>query len=265
MTQRNRVMTDLPFCHPDRPRPRFRPLKALGHFRNLIANKEDTEQVFHIFEALPRRSFRTNARNFIESEKGKALFASEKYLPVILDDHAALEKLPANSVGRAYIAFMQREGLSAAGLVAEYDKFQDPSKRYDDMIQWYGNRQRDTHDLLHILTGYGRDALGEQCVLAFTYGQNRNWGNLLISYAGGWELKRRVKADAPVFAAIREGQRHGTLAANLVKEDIVKLLAEPLADARQRLAIGEPTQYRRAHETYQAVGIDPYDFLAAAA
>lgn len=258
-------MSDLPFSHPDRVRPSFRPFKAIGHFRNLIADKEDTEQVFHIFEALPRRSVWNAAKAFVESAKGKALFASENYLPSILDDHAALKKLPANSVGRAYINFMQREGLSAAGLVAEYDKFQGPEKRFNDMIQWYSNRQRDTHDLLHILTGYGRDALGEQCVLAFTYGQNRNWGNFLIAYAGGWELKRRVKTDAPVYAAIREGQRNGTAAKDLIKEDIVKLLAEPLADARKRLNIGEPTQYRLAHEAYQAVGVDPYNFLTAAA
>jgi ubiquinone biosynthesis protein COQ4 len=258
-------MTDLPFSHPDRIRPSFRPFKAIGHFRNLIADKEDTEQVFHIFEALPRRSVWKKAKAFIQSNKGKALFVSENYLPHVLDDHAALAKLPADSVGRAYIAFMQREGLSAAGLVAEYDKFQGPEKRFDDMIQWYGNRQRDTHDLLHILTGYGRDALGEQCVLAFTYGQNRNWGNFLIAYAGGFELKRRVKSNAPVFGAIREGHRHGALAKHLIEEDIIALLAEPLADARKRLNIGEPVQYARAHEAYQSVGVNPYDFLAATA
>ncbi len=257
-------MTDLPLYHADRKRPKFRPFKAVGHFRNLIADKEDTAQVFYIFESLPRRKFRTDAENFIKSEKGQALFATERYLANTLDNHAALEKLPANSVGRAYMAFMQREGLSAAGLVAEYDRFQDPAKQYDDMFQWYNNRQRDTHDLLHILTGYGRDALGEQCVLAFTYGQNRNWGNLLISYAGGLELKRRVQATAPVFAAIREGQRRGTRAVNLVQENIVQLLAEPLADARRRLNIGEATHYLRAHDAYRSVGVDPYDFLAAA-
>jgi ubiquinone biosynthesis protein COQ4 len=258
-------MTDIPFCHPNRARARFRPFKALRHFRNLIADKEDTAQVFYIFEALPRRTFWDNAKAFVESEQGKLRYKSENYLPAILDDHDALAKLPANTVGHAYITFMQREGLSAAGLVAEYDKFQGPEKRFDDMVQWYGNRQRDTHDLLHILTGYGRDALGEQCVLAFTYGQNRNWGNLLISYAGGYELKRRVKSNAPVFAAVREGQRHGAAAVNLIEEDIVKLLAEPLADARKRLGIGDPTQYHKAHAAYQSVGIDPYDFLAAAA
>src|SRR3546814_7928268 len=52
-------------------------------------------------------------------------------------------------------------------------------------------------------------ALGEQCVLGFTYGQTGNYGNFFIAYAGGYELKRGVKGDAPVMGAIRQGQRHG--------------------------------------------------------
>ena len=37
-----------PLVHPDRKITGMRPLKAWGHFRKLVANKEDTEQVFHI-------------------------------------------------------------------------------------------------------------------------------------------------------------------------------------------------------------------------
>src|SRR3546814_7662377 len=43
-------MTTLPLSHPDRTDAGFRPLKALHHFRRLIADKEDTEQVFHIID-----------------------------------------------------------------------------------------------------------------------------------------------------------------------------------------------------------------------
>lgn len=253
------------FRDPARPEPRFRPFKAFSHFRKLLKDKEDTEQVFHIFECLPRKGFVPEARAFVESPKGQRLMASEPYLPTILDDHDTLKQLPAGTVGRAYVDFMEREGLSAAGLVAESDKMRGGKPHYNDQLEWYGNRLRDTHDLLHVLTGYGRDALGEQCVLGFTYGQNRNLGNLFISYLGGLELQRKIKVGAPVLKAIRQGQRHGRAAANIVDESIVDLLAEPIEDARKRLNIGQPTQYRAAHNTYRARGIDPYNFLAAAA
>ena len=257
-------MTTKIFRHPDRPAPVFRPFKALAHFRKLIADKEDTEQVFHIFECLPRKGFVTDAKAFLESASGQQRMESEPCLPTVLDDHAALKMLPAGTVGRAYVDFMEREGLSAAGLVAESEKMRRGKPKYDDQLQWYGDRLRDTHDLMHILTGYGRDALGEQCVLGFTYGQNRNLGNFFIAYLGGFELSRRVKTGAPVMAAIREGQRHGTAAANIMNEDIRALLAEPLDAARKRLNIATPATYHRAHDAYRTVGIDPYNFLAAA-
>lgn len=254
------------FSHPDRERPRFRPFKALGHFRRLIRDKEDTEQVFHIFESLPRKGFVPDARAFLESPRGQALMEKEPFLPAILDDHETLKKLPAGTVGRAYVDFMTREGLSAAGLVEESEKMRirRGRPRYGDQLEWYGERLRDTHDLLHILTGYGRDALGEQCVLGFTYGQNRNLGNFFIAYLGGLHLSRTVKAKAPVISAIREGQRNGTAANNLINESIVDLLAEPIDEARKRLNIGQPTQYRAAHAAYRARNIDPYNFMAAA-
>ena len=139
-----------PFIHPDRPAARFRPLKALHHFRELIKDKEDTEQVFHIFECLPRPGFRKDARAFVESDKGRALLVSEPELAPILDDHDRLREMPEGSLAHAYCDFMEKEGLSAAGLIAEYDRFSP--RKYNDLIEWYGFRQRDTHDLLHVLT-----------------------------------------------------------------------------------------------------------------
>jgi ubiquinone biosynthesis protein COQ4 len=258
-------MTAIPFHHPDRADNELRPLKAWHHFRKLIADKEDTEQVFHIIAALRGGKFRRIAKKFWFSEKGQQILGTSQRLIDILDDHEAIRTLPAGTVGRAYVDFMEREGLTAAGLESEYARFESSGRRFNDGIDRYGDRLRDTHDMLHVLTGYGRDALGEQCVLAFTYAQNRNLGVGFIAYAGGFELKRRVAPKASIMSAVREGHRLGNAAKNIVHEDIVALLKEPLADARKRLGIAEPVIYRRAHEEMRAGGIDPYDLLAATA
>lgn len=256
---------NIPFHHPDRPGSEFRPLKAWRHFKALIADKEDTEQVFHIIAALRGRKFRDIAQRFWNSDKGQRLLTADERLIDILDDHDTLKQLPAGTVGRAYVEFMEREGLSAAGLEAEYSKFTTAGMRFEDGIDRYGDRLRDTHDLHHILTGYGRDALGEQCVLAFTFAQHRNLGVGFIAYAGGIELKRRVAPSAPIMGAVHEGYRIGKAAKNLVHEDISALLREPLEDARKRLGITTPTTYHAAHAAMLSDGIDPYNLLAAAA
>jgi ubiquinone biosynthesis protein COQ4 len=117
-------MTELYFSHPDRPPAKIRPLKAWHHFRKLIANKEDTEQVFHIIAALSGSKFGKMAQKFWQTPKGRALLESNERLIDMLDDHDSIKKLPAGTVGRFYVEFMEREGLSAAGLEAEYAQFQ---------------------------------------------------------------------------------------------------------------------------------------------
>lgn len=251
------------YCDPMRVRPRFRPLKALHHFRALIRDKEDTEQVFHMTDCLPSRRFRKLERAFCESEQGKALMAREPWLPAILDNHETLLKLPQDSVGQAYVRFMRAEGLSAAGLVAESEKAGRPY--FNDQVGWFNNRLRDTHDLVHVLTGYGRDALGEQCALGFSYGQYHAWTDGFLAWAASFELKRRVKSDAPIFASVAQAVKAGKTASPIFAAEVTALLAEPLDAARQRMNIGAPSVYRTAHERFRARGINPFDFLAAAA
>ncbi|WP_095010992.1 Coq4 family protein [Tsuneonella mangrovi] len=248
------------FCDPAREMPKRDVRKALHHFRELIKDKEDTAQVFKIYDALPSKHFRPRAQSLTLSERGEALRASEPFLPSILDDHDALRKLPKGSVAHAYVDFMESEGLTAAGLVEESEKSGRP--RYGDLMEWYGFRQRDTHDLLHVLTGYGRDALGEQCVLLFTHGQSPAPGHLLLGYAGAANIKKTVKSKAPVFRAVREAHRIGKACPPIAEMSIRELLAMDLADVRKRFGIAEHKWYKKCHEVWRSEGIDPYDLMA---
>ena len=128
--------------------------------RNLIADKEDTEQVFHIIESLNGKATLRDFERFMASPNGPSLLAARTDLPAMLDDHDTLWALPQGTVGRTYVEFMEREGLSAAGLVAESQKFRASWDDHEDDLLWYLDRLRDVHDLFHIMTGYGRDALG---------------------------------------------------------------------------------------------------------
>ncbi len=256
--------TAQPMVHPGRKKPRFRPFKALRHFRNLIKDKEDTSQVFHIFEALPRRHFRAEAERFVLSAEGQKIRAAEPHLPDLLDDHATLRACPAGSVAHAYCGFMEREQLSAAGLVAEHDRFTG-GHRFHDLLEWYANRNRDTHDMLHILTGYGRDALGEACVLAFTYGQNPAPANLFIAYMAGLNIKKQTRTKAPVFKAINEARKIGRACPRISEQSVTDLLSEPLDSARSRRHIPRPRFYEEAHRVFRSEERDPYDLLASPA
>ena len=248
--------------HPDRPEPRYSLTRAVKNFRLLMKDKEDTSLVFKIYESLPSNDFLPRVKELALSERGEFLRSSEPSLPEILDDHAELRKTPKGSLAYAYCDFMETEGLSAAGLVAEAEKLGRP--KYNDLVQWFAERSRDTHDLFHVLTGYGRDALGEQCVLLFTHGQSPAHGHLLIGYAGALNIKVQVKGSkAPVMGAVNQAKRTGKGAPRLIEQPIRELLKQPIESVRAALNIPEPSVYRECHRVWRSEGIDPYNLLAS--
>lgn len=246
--------TELPLVAPGRKVGGFRPFKVLHHFGKLIDDKEDTEQVFHIIAATQGKAIHQQAWDFIGSPEGQRLIADADDIPTMLDHHARWANCAPNSVAAHYIAFMKREGLTAAGLVAESHRWAPPETLPRDQTQWYLDRLRDTHDLFHVLTGYGRDALGEVSLLGFTYQQNYNKGILFIAYAGARQIKKVSGTAAPLYAAIREGRRLGRTAAKIAHQDIAALMHEDIDAARTRLHIGSPDVYRRCLAILQNEG-----------
>ncbi|MEL7196999.1 MAG: Coq4 family protein [Pseudomonadota bacterium] len=245
---------DLPIVAPDRQTSGFAPLKVLHHFGKLVEDKEDTEQVFHIIEAVKGKKSHKQARDFILSDEGQRFLREETNIPAMLDDHARWADLPENSVGKRYMAFMKREGLTAAGLVEESHKFSPPQDRPQDQTQWYFNRLRDTHDLFHVLTGYGRDALGEASLLGFSYSQNYNRGVQFIAFAAARQIKKTTGTSAPLYGAVLEGQRLGATAAKLAHMDVEAVMREDIDEARARMNIDKPVLYRECLKQLEEEG-----------
>ncbi|MCM0001272.1 MAG: ubiquinone biosynthesis protein COQ4 [Erythrobacter sp.] len=259
------TFTDLPLVAPDRKTSGFRPLKVLHHFGKLVEDKEDTEQVFHIIEATKGRKSHAQAHAFIASPEGQRFMAEGVSIPAMLDDHARWADCGPETVAAHYIAFMKREGLSAAGLVAESHKWAPPESLPQDQTQWYFDRLRDTHDLFHVLTGYGRDALGEASLLGFTFEQNHNTGILFIAYAGARQIKKVSGTKAPLFAAIKEGRKLGRAAAKIAHQDIAALMREDITAARARIGIGKPDVHRQCLAILQGEGVAREDLTLGGA
>jgi len=112
-----------------------------------------------------------------------------------------------------------------------------------------------------VLTGYGRDALGEACVLAFTYPQQPAPGHLFIAWMAALQMKLRLKSRAPVLGAVREAWARGKPCPRLMEQPIRALLPLPLEEARRRLGIVPGVVYDQAHAVWRTEGIDPRDLL----
>ncbi len=251
-----------PIMHPDRIRPKLDVAKAWDHFSKVLKDKERTDELIGVFDALPWRAVGEEAAAFLQTDRGRQIYQSEPYLPDILDDHAALRKTPEGSFAHAYCDFMEKEGLTAAGLVEATGPTRNGVDMLPDGVEWYGDRLRDTHDILHILTGYGRDTLGEQCVLGFLFHQRPSPGHLGVAWAGTLLMKVKLKSKAPILGALTEARRHGRMTPRIVEQSIRQLLPLPLTEVRKRLNVPEPATYLKVLEVWRSEGIDPHAFLA---
>lgn len=220
--------------------PRRGWLTALMALRRLLADKEDTGQVFEIFRALNGKANQRNYARLISSpEGGRIAYEHVELAPLLMDD-AWLDSFADATVGAAYRRFIRSENISAEGLAEVSRQGQGVTLEQPHPLAWFGRRGRDSHDIWHVLTGYGRDGLGEACLVAFSYAQTRALGWLVIAIGAG--LRSRSNRGA-VIAAIWQGYQRGKACRWLPGEDYVRLMREPLEAARARLGLTAPTAY----------------------
>ena len=231
--------------------------------KRLIADKEDTSQVFTILEALGKRSSEKSWKKF-KKHPNYSMLREQPPLMNFLCDKKWLSSLPEGSLGRHYYEFLQRENISAEGLVEASEKgFSGLRPLADETVEFH-QRQRDAHDLWHVLTGYGRDALGELCLLAVTYRLLGNPGLLLIILFGGRHIKK-LNPGFKFWSAIGEGFRHGRQMSWLPGVDWKDVLPLPIDEARSMLNIQTPAIYQDVVEsTLKQGGIHFDEQLSAA-
>jgi len=225
-------------------RHRVRPLRALLAVRRLIADPQATGEVFKVIEALKGDSIGRAVKRMQASASGCHLLTTKPDINQRLSDRAVLRSLPQGSVGSAYLALMERQGISVEGLVAASEEVPRGVGLSADE-RWLANRLRDIHDLQHVLTGYGPDPLGELCLLSFMTTQTWNRGISFIVFMGRRTFRKRAPGiDVDMLVAEAAALARG--AQWLPALPLEDLLAEPLEDVRQRLGLVSPVNYLRA-------------------
>lgn len=232
---------------------RIRPLDAWRAIRVLLKNPDDTGQVFRIIDALSGNSGEKTFQRFRNDPVGARILRERRSLLATLSDRAALEALPVGSLGRTYADFVSREQITADGLVAA--SMEEPNRPDNGPERrLFGERLRDMHDLWHVVTGWGRDLVGEAALLAFSFNQTRNPGVGFI-VAVAWLKAGRGEARRLIV----EGYRRGRRSAWLPAQDWEALLAQPLDEVRRQLRI-EPAP---AYEAVRSAGAPPVAQAAA--
>lgn len=221
-------------------------LEAFRAIRTLIRNPDDTSQVFRVIRALSGRALDRQFERFRATPQGRRILARESTLLERLSDRDGLARLPQGTLGRTYFEFTRAEAISPAGLVEASLAAPPESNEMDPDRLRFTARLRDSHDLWHVVTGYGRDLIGESALLAFTYRQTDNRGIGLIVAAAWWKAGRDLPGGR---AMIRDGYRRAARADWLPAADWESLLGRPLGEVRRTLRIEPVESYAAVRST----------------
>lgn len=218
---------------------RVNPLAALRAVRKVINDPEQTQEVFRVLHALSGPSLRRNYRRFKQSANGAKILEEQRILTDLLNNTEYLSSLSTNSLGNTYHRFITQEQISAGGL--EEANMQAGGDELKGNFGLFVSRTRASHDLFHVLTQYGRDPLGEACLLAFTYGQT---GNIAFVFILAFASIRLYKgAGGAVFPALWRAYRDGKKATWLLNTDWETVLEMPLEQVRSQFSISQPKRY----------------------
>jgi ubiquinone biosynthesis protein COQ4 len=214
--------------------PRFHLPRAGRALAALLRDPDDLPQVFTLIDSISGTAPHRLLLAFRRSESGTRLLRERPDILPVLADRPGLRALPEGSFGRAYLAFVESEGISPEGIKSASQGITPRPGAFAFLNQ----RMRDTHDLWHAATGYKGDVLGEASLLAFTLAQHWNTGIAFIVAAA--LLKGFGRMETTV---IREGYRRGRAAAWLPAQEWESLLPLPLEEVRARLKLGAPPLY----------------------
>ncbi len=236
---------------------------AARAMRGLLKDPDNTRLVFEIIEALSGNNGQRMLRRLRRKPSGRRLLDTRSDVLPLLRDQAYLAALPEGSLGRAYLAFLEREGITAAGLVEASETGREiPDTELAQELLWLHHRLRDTHDLWHTVTGYSGDLIGEGALLAFSFAQTRNPGvGFIVAsglLAGPWMRGAKQeplrypdgsRAPHPRVVILR-GLLRGLRASFFPAVPWEELLARPLIEVRRELGVSDPPSYQpvRSHE-----------------
>ena len=192
----------------------------LGSIADLVDNFLDTPQMADC------------VRRFRQLPGGAALM-DQRY-PPLQPDIAHLSQLPKGSLGQRYAQLITSLG---------YDPEFFRPRPVDTEAQWLTQRIATTHDIHHVVSGFGTGPQGESGVLAITASQIGFPAYVLLNSAAALASFRfQLERFEGISRAISHGHAIGRQAQCLALARWEEGWDKPIAQWRQELGITDPAE-----------------------
>ncbi len=205
----------------------------------------DPETVFRLLRPFHGPEFDAIYDRVMADPVGRWILHEGRSLHPTLLGFDRLRALPQGSLGREYLRFMEDNDIDIVSF-AEASWRNMAREDYANGAAWtLANRLRDIHEIVHVVSGYGTDVLGEMCELAFNIDEDPRPRATRFAIRANLSMFRRLghgHADATIREAFQRGARTGLFVAC----DWEAMMDWPLLDVRKHLNVAPPPAYRPA-------------------
>lgn len=194
----------------------------------VLADSTKTHEIHRVEEITGRPAYRRLLEEMRADPEGRRVLAERPELSSELVDYDTLRRLPASTLGGAYVRHLDNNGITA--------DYQAARTRHvdDEDMAYLMRRFRQTHDVWHALLGLGIAGHEEVIIHSFSYGQLRLPVSAMIMTFGTLKhivLERRWGA---LRHSLREAYDLGRAAEPLLEVVWEDQWADPIDEVRTR-------------------------------
>lgn len=172
-------------------------IKAVYHWSRIRKDEpvDRPKRIFKILNLFGTKRYRETRDRFLSNPDTAALLERDVTLYTLLADYKKFKRYKKGTLGKEIYEFMQSEEIDYAKSVADFGGFTDG----------YDARERDMHDIIHVVFGYSRSRFGEGATIATHYWQGNSFGLAFIVFVGlARQMLIQPSAARLMYTAIRD-------------------------------------------------------------
>ena len=207
---------------------RFASLRMAIRFVDFINNPESLSKIIGLADGIAGSPLSRQMVNYLLDNPTMDALIIEHWrpAPIALE---VLETLPPSSLGYIYSRHMRSQELSPASVI--------DASPITSSHEYIFHRVRETHDIIHVLTGFGIDAAGELGIQGFILAQIRSPLALFFIFGGILAtMKNQLPLDK-LLKSLARGFELGLQAQCVIACKLEDGWDRPLVDWQQELGL----------------------------
>jgi len=207
---------------------RLQSLKMVASLATFLKNPGSLDSVFAVAGSLKDSPLAEQMKQHLLAHPQFSALMKEGWRPQAID-LTELQELPEGTLGRCYADQLISQGITPDALI-------DPSPVSND-TEYITHRLRETHDIIHVLTGFGIDGDSELGLQGFNLAQTRSPLAVMLIFGGMLAALQNDEPLAPMLRALARGFQLGLDAELVIARKLEEGWDRPLQEWRQELKL----------------------------